>query len=517
MLYFFTILRSVVALATRSLSGDGPTIVHASKTMIQSFFPRLWGCISISCIGIFLLNVAMLISSSLVPPLVHLCGSERPQHPTNPSMESELSRLSNRPGQCAVVFLPHSTTDFLGASSAPQWATYLKLHGFRSRAACQVVRSFSAKNLWSQNVLESQAVRPTCKRNLFETTFASSSPLGKDRGIYPSPEAYRQAATWNGEFGHCGREAAHPPRAGADREGVESGIAAFEGRNLVPTFPQRSPPSLLTTAACGGLRSTPDCRPRRAFLHLSYSYAPPCGPALLVTQCHLRTGAQQQQSLFNHLVGAQQEIAADSETERLGCFEIDHHFKFRRRLDRQVSGLRTSKGSIDVSCRATEQVDYAGAVRDQAAFICKESKRSDKWQAIVRGPLDDQFSIRGNEDIRHRDQPAVGFAAQGINRPSDSGCVMHRRLGQLHADRTRCKFERPQIKFSARGSVVRIEQNRELPDTRVEVLKNFHPFAAHRCLEIGEPSDVTSRPCKTRVLDRELYGAIESSFYAASF
>ena len=41
----------------------------------------------------------------------------------------------------------------------------------------------------------------------------------------------------------------------------------------------------LTTAACGGLRSTPDCRPRRALLHLSYSYAAPCGPALLVTQC----------------------------------------------------------------------------------------------------------------------------------------------------------------------------------------------------------------------------------------
>src|SRR5437899_8140757 len=45
-------------------------------------------------------------------------------------------------------------------------------------------------------------------------------------------------------------------------------------RNPVPAFPQRSPPSLLTTAACGGLRSTPDCRPRRALLHLSYSCAP---------------------------------------------------------------------------------------------------------------------------------------------------------------------------------------------------------------------------------------------------
>jgi hypothetical protein len=40
----------------------------------------------------------------------------------------------------------------------------------------------------------------------------------------------------------------------------------------------------LTRAACGGLRSTPDYRPRRAILHLSYSYASPCGPALLVTQ-----------------------------------------------------------------------------------------------------------------------------------------------------------------------------------------------------------------------------------------
>src|SRR5260370_23232878 len=55
-------------------------------------------------------------------------------------------------------------------------------------------------------------------------------------------------------------------------------------RVLVPTFRQRSPPLLLTTAACGGLRSTPDCRPRRTFLHLSYSCATPFGPAILVTQ-----------------------------------------------------------------------------------------------------------------------------------------------------------------------------------------------------------------------------------------
>jgi len=54
-------------------------------------------------------------------------------------------------------------------------------------------------------------------------------------------------------------------------------------RNLVPAFPQRSPPRLLTAAACGGLRSAPDCRTRRALLHLSYSCASPVPRTVLVT------------------------------------------------------------------------------------------------------------------------------------------------------------------------------------------------------------------------------------------
>ena len=46
---------------------------------------------------------------------------------------------------------------------------------------------------------------------------------------------------------------------------------------------QRSPPRLLAEAACSGLRPAPDCRPRGTCPHLSYSCAPPCGPATLVT------------------------------------------------------------------------------------------------------------------------------------------------------------------------------------------------------------------------------------------
>jgi hypothetical protein len=85
-----------------------------------------------------------------------------------------------------------------------------------------------------------------------------------------------------------------PSRGGLRFRHFCSGLLALASlnltcRNLVPTFPQRSPPLLLTTAACGGLRSAPDCRPRRTFLHLSYSYAAPFGPAILVTQDPTRT------------------------------------------------------------------------------------------------------------------------------------------------------------------------------------------------------------------------------------
>src|SRR5262245_32881287 len=44
-----------------------------------------------------------------------------------------------------------------------------------------------------------------------------------------------------------------------------------------------TPPRLLPAAACGGLRSDPDHRTRRALLHLSYSCAPQTTQAALVT------------------------------------------------------------------------------------------------------------------------------------------------------------------------------------------------------------------------------------------
>jgi hypothetical protein len=42
--------------------------------------------------------------------------------------------------------------------------------------------------------------------------------------------------------------------------------------------------AILLSCSPDAMRSTPDCRTRRTFLHLPYSCASPCGPTMLVTQ-----------------------------------------------------------------------------------------------------------------------------------------------------------------------------------------------------------------------------------------
>src|SRR5262249_41973584 len=70
---------------------------------------------------------------------------------------------------------------------------------------------------------------------------------------------------------------------------LRSPLSTVPAGIMVPTFPRRSRPWLLTTAACGRLRSAPDRRTRRALLHLSYSCAPPILATALVTHDPERT------------------------------------------------------------------------------------------------------------------------------------------------------------------------------------------------------------------------------------
>ena len=79
-----------------------------------------------------------------------------------------------------------SISSVVVVSAPTRRTTCLKLPSFRSRAACQVVRSSSAKNLSSQNTLESQGFRRMFKRYLFGTTFASCHAVGLSASLLVS-------------------------------------------------------------------------------------------------------------------------------------------------------------------------------------------------------------------------------------------------------------------------------------------------------------------------------------------
>ena len=72
-------------------------------------------------------------------------------------------------------------------------------------------------------------------------------------------------------------------------------------------------------------------------------------------------------SLFDHIVGATEHQRRHGETKRSGGLEIDDHFKFGRRLDREVGRLRAFEDAIDVLWRLAKRFDEISAISDQAA------------------------------------------------------------------------------------------------------------------------------------------------------
>src|SRR6516164_7956703 len=117
-------------------------------------------------------------------------------------------------------------------------------------------------------------------------------------------------------------------------------------------------------------------------------------------------------SSFDHLVGEREQPIGDFETERLSGLDIDYQLVLGRHLHRQVGRFLAPEDTIDVAGSATQLIDSAGAVADQAAIFDEESERIDGRQPVARRKPDNQFAMNEGQAARQNNKSAVRGAAE---------------------------------------------------------------------------------------------------------
>ena len=137
------------------------------------------------------------------------------------------------------------------------------------------------------------------------------------------------------------------------------------------------------------------------------------GTVVMSALCQKRTRALQQIApLFDQLVGARQQRLRDGDAERLCRLEIDHQFKFGRRLDRKIGGLLTLEDAINVIRGTAVLVDIIGPIRDEAARSGEVVASIDGRQSLLGRQCNDAIAIFDRGSARRHDEAAVGLTGE---------------------------------------------------------------------------------------------------------
>src|SRR5712672_356482 len=112
-------------------------------------------------------------------------------------------------------------------------------------------------------------------------------------------------------------------------------------------------------------------------------------------------------SLFDHLIGAQQQASGQFDAERPGRGQIDDQRKFGRLLDRQFACVGTLENAIDVDGRLPELILPISSVINQPTVPGESFGRIDGRQAIACYQLEDEAMLGREKWVWRKDQTAV--------------------------------------------------------------------------------------------------------------
>jgi hypothetical protein len=150
-------------------------------------------------------------------------------------------------------------------------------------------------------------------------------------------------------------------------------------------------------------------------------------------------------SLFDHLVRACEQRIGRIEAERLGSLEVDHQFKFGRKLNRQFARLFTLENAIDIGRGASVKVRNVDPVGGQATARDMITIGIDVGQVMLRCKCNNQCSMNGSDRIRQHQQTAVRFARERADCVFDVRSVSNSKGGVSHAKPRRLALDFRQL------------------------------------------------------------------------
>src|SRR4029450_9284094 len=92
--------------------------------------------------------------------------------------------------------------------------------------------------------------------------------------------------------------------------------------------------------------------------------------------------AQQKGSLFDDLIGGDQQARWNCQAKCLRRFAVDDSFELRRRLHRKVSGFCTAQDAVDIGCPLSRQIDEVSPVIHETARCDEYTDRVNRGQAM---------------------------------------------------------------------------------------------------------------------------------------